>query len=276
MRRRSGFTLLELLTVIAIIAILAGIAFPVFARAKDSSYRSSDVSNMNQIRTALQLYRTDQGGYPPSILGYATSYMGGTPSIGDVIPADKLAGALYPKRLESLETFRPAYNRTSGASFNEEFSAAVWPNALPAPSGGDPLAYQRYGPADQVMKQVLDAGGCSIAPAFYYKLSGYDAANVKVGVNNRFELRYTLFWTGYGNPNDPCTQQRGSMQDDERQLGYTDPPETTVITWNSYFREYDGSGLPVRQKRDIALFLGGSARPVDSRDMAEQSWQIRP
>jgi len=127
-----------------------------------------------------------------------------------------------------------------------------------------------------VTKQVIDAGGCTIQPAYYYNVSGYDAAVVKTPGGDRFELRYTLFWTGYGNPDDPCTQPRGNMADDDRQLGYTDPPETTVITWNSYFREYDGTGIPARQKRDIALFLGGSARPVDSRDISELSWQIKP
>ena len=64
MRRRNGFTLIELLVVIAIIAILAAIIFPVYAQAKKGAYKSSDLSNMNTLRTALQLYRTDQGCLP--------------------------------------------------------------------------------------------------------------------------------------------------------------------------------------------------------------------
>jgi prepilin-type N-terminal cleavage/methylation domain-containing protein len=55
MTRKSGFTLIELLVVIAIISILAAIIFPVFAKAKESALRSSDMTSMNSIRTALQL-----------------------------------------------------------------------------------------------------------------------------------------------------------------------------------------------------------------------------
>ncbi len=271
MIRKSAFTLVELLTVIAIIAVLAGITFPVLARTKDSAYRSSDLTNMNQIRTALQLYREDQGAYPPALLGYATSYMGGTPNVGDVIPANELVGALYPKRLESLEIFRPSQNRVAG-KLELEFSTAVWPTGQNIGSGP---TMQKYGPDDAVTRTVVTSGTCDVIPAYFYKLSGYDSATVKGTTGDRNELRYTLFWTGYGNPNDPCTQERGNMADDTRQLGYTDPPETTVVTWNSFFREYE-NGIPTRTKRDIVLYLGGSARATDSRTVAENAWQVRP
>lgn len=272
MRKQAAITLIELLTVIAIIAILAGITFPVLARSKDSAYRNSDLSNMNQIRTALQLYHSDQGAYPPALLGYATNYMGGIPDVGDVIPANQVIGTLYPKRVESLETFRPSQNRPQG-DLNTQFTGAVWPPAYNA--GGDPLANQKFGPNDVVQRMVVNGNGCSVQDAYYYKLDGYDAATVKTPGGQRHELRYTLFWTGYGLPDDPCTQDRGSMNDNPRQLGYSEPPEDTVVTWNSYFRDYV-DGVPARTKRELVLFLGGSARPFDSREVAEKSWQVKP
>src|SRR5579871_52621 len=109
MSRRTGFTLIELLTVIAIIAILAAIIFPVFMKTKEAAYRSGDMSNMNSIRNALQLYRADQEAYPPQILGYASVYMSG-PQTGQLIPATALQAALYPKRIDSIDTLRPAYD----------------------------------------------------------------------------------------------------------------------------------------------------------------------
>ena len=64
--------------------------------------------------------------------------------------------------------------------------------------------------------------------------------------------------------------------DDPRQLGYTDPPENTVVTWNSYFRDYGPGTIVERNRNDIVLFLNGSARPYDSRDLAERSWRVLP
>ena len=69
MKKKQAFTLIELLTVISIIAILSAIIVPVFARAKVNANRSADITSMNEIRTAIQLYRVDQGAYPPAILG---------------------------------------------------------------------------------------------------------------------------------------------------------------------------------------------------------------
>ena len=48
-RKNRAFTLIEILVVIAIIAILAAILFPVFARARENARRASCQSNMKQI-----------------------------------------------------------------------------------------------------------------------------------------------------------------------------------------------------------------------------------
>ena len=270
---KKGFTLIELLVVIAIIAILAGITFPVFARAKDSAYRSSDMSNMNAVRTALQLYRTDQGAYPPALLGYATAYDGSTPTANTVIPANQFVGALYPKRIDSLQTLRPAYVRPAQTTLEKEFMTAVWP---PKAGVSDVNREQRFGP-EQVVQRCVEN---TIVDNNYYKISGYDAATVKVPGGQQHELRYALFWTRYAVPVDPCNPLPeaglGSGADDTRQLGYTDPPDTTVVTWDSYFREYNADGSVPRNKRDVVLFLGGSARMMDSAAVSTQSWQVRP
>jgi prepilin-type N-terminal cleavage/methylation domain-containing protein/prepilin-type processing-associated H-X9-DG protein len=58
-RARKGFTLIELLVVIAIIAILAAILFPVFAQAREAARKTSCMSNMKQIGTAVMMYTQD-------------------------------------------------------------------------------------------------------------------------------------------------------------------------------------------------------------------------
>jgi prepilin-type N-terminal cleavage/methylation domain-containing protein/prepilin-type processing-associated H-X9-DG protein len=54
-----AFTLIELLVVIAIVAVLAGLLFPVFARAKAAAQKSTCISNFHQISTASLLYASD-------------------------------------------------------------------------------------------------------------------------------------------------------------------------------------------------------------------------
>ena len=289
---RKGFSLIELLVVIAIIGILAGIAFPVFSRAKDSAYRSSDMSKLNELRTALQLYRTDQGAFPPALLGYATGYMADgvtpgdpEPTTSNIVPADAALSALYPKRVQSLTTFQPAYDRPVSAQFNKDIMTVVWPEGASTGQGaGQPN--QRYGP-EQVAQRciddngngVLDAGD-KVIPRYFYRLSGFDAATVPDGNGDkRNELRYSLFWSGYSVPANPCSPvagERGSASDNPRQLGYSDPPDSTVITWNTFFREYDEADQVLPGKRDMVLFLGGSAKLMDSVAVSTRAWVVQP
>ena len=57
--KRSAFTLIELLVVIAIIAILAGIALPVFGKVQERSRAINCAANMRQIGVGLQTYLND-------------------------------------------------------------------------------------------------------------------------------------------------------------------------------------------------------------------------
>jgi prepilin-type N-terminal cleavage/methylation domain-containing protein/prepilin-type processing-associated H-X9-DG protein len=63
--RRGAFTLLELLTVIAIIAILASLLLPGLAAAKKRALSAKCKSNMRHINLAIAMYVTDSGFYPP-------------------------------------------------------------------------------------------------------------------------------------------------------------------------------------------------------------------
>ncbi len=64
---RKAFTLIELLVVIAIIAILAAILFPVFAQAKEAAKKTTSVSNMRQVGTAMLLYLGDYDDTTPTL-----------------------------------------------------------------------------------------------------------------------------------------------------------------------------------------------------------------
>ncbi len=71
---RRAFTLIELLVVIAIIAVLAGILFPVFARAKAAAKKTTCLSNLKQIGMTMSLYMTDNDGLFPHALDASDKY----------------------------------------------------------------------------------------------------------------------------------------------------------------------------------------------------------
>ncbi|OGL87724.1 hypothetical protein A3I42_03380 [Candidatus Uhrbacteria bacterium RIFCSPLOWO2_02_FULL_49_11] len=64
MRTRKGFTLIELLVVIAIIGLLATLAVVALNNARAKSRDAKRVSDIKQVQTALELYYSDQNGYP--------------------------------------------------------------------------------------------------------------------------------------------------------------------------------------------------------------------
>ena len=71
---RRGFTLVELLTVIAIIAILASLLFPVFGRAKAAAKKTQCISNLKQVGASIQMYMSDYDGIFPHALDASDKY----------------------------------------------------------------------------------------------------------------------------------------------------------------------------------------------------------
>jgi len=64
MKARTAFTLIELLIVVAIIAILAAIAVPNFLEAQTRAKVSRTLADIRSMKTALESYRVDGNKYP--------------------------------------------------------------------------------------------------------------------------------------------------------------------------------------------------------------------
>lgn len=81
--RHAAFTLVELLTVIGIIALLAALLFPVFATARGKAREITCVSNLRQIGLAIKMYAQDYDEYYPWAVDPTDKY---TPQIWDSFP----------------------------------------------------------------------------------------------------------------------------------------------------------------------------------------------
>ena len=74
---RKKFTLIELLIVIAVIAILLALLLPALQSAKQKVYTASCVNSMRQIGQAIYLYINDNNDYPPAPYEWANYMLNG-------------------------------------------------------------------------------------------------------------------------------------------------------------------------------------------------------
>ena len=92
-RAHRGFTLIELMVVIAIIAILAAILIPNFMHARAQSQTSACVANEKQIATAVEEYAVDHNGSYGSSGAVNSTLLGA--AYLNTTPKDPVNGALY-------------------------------------------------------------------------------------------------------------------------------------------------------------------------------------
>lgn len=99
-RLSRGFTLVELLVVIAIIGILATLLLLQLGVARQRARDAKRIADVNQVRTALELFFDDNGSYPNDTTTPSASTYGTCDSNG--IGSGGLHDALVPKYLTQL------------------------------------------------------------------------------------------------------------------------------------------------------------------------------
>jgi prepilin-type N-terminal cleavage/methylation domain-containing protein len=100
-RRAFAFTLIELLVVIAIVAVLMGLAFPVFQGVQNQAKKSQAKNDLTQIVTAVNAFHTEYGKYPSAKM--ADSKLPGDEAQEDLMDALRAkGGTLNPRGIVFL------------------------------------------------------------------------------------------------------------------------------------------------------------------------------
>lgn len=84
---KNAFTLVELLVVLAIVIILAGIAVPVYLRTMERGRATACISNLRQLGIALNLYLNEHNATMPSLAAARSSTSQDVPVIDNTLNA---------------------------------------------------------------------------------------------------------------------------------------------------------------------------------------------
>lgn len=138
MNRKTAFTLIELLIVIAIIAVLAAILFPVFASAKGAAKKTTALDNISQIGKASAMYLADHDDHLPPRFPGETEWKGYNFVILTIGP-DHGFGELYNPYIKNSQVWyspedRLAEKGYTSFCFNEQLAFAWSMSQIPRPS----------------------------------------------------------------------------------------------------------------------------------------------
>src|SRR5580692_6869220 len=105
--RTAGFTLVEIMIVVAIIGLLATIAIPNFMKARVSAQRSACINNLKQIDGAKQVWATENRAAATTVptIAQIQPYLGrGTAGTAPTCPSDSASTFATSYSLNDLQT----------------------------------------------------------------------------------------------------------------------------------------------------------------------------
>ncbi|MDI6793550.1 MAG: hypothetical protein QME81_11905 [bacterium] len=146
MKRNNGLTLIEFLSIVAIVGLLILILIPSWRWVTDGASESATKANIRQLRTAIQKYYLDYTEFPKTLDSvpdagkkpFVTSYIKERPeallkkSLGAVSQSDAIKYGI-----------EPAAGTTDGGWFYNPTTGQIWVNHSAMDSKGE-LSYLDY------------------------------------------------------------------------------------------------------------------------------------
>jgi len=243
LKRNRGFTLIEVLVVLAIVALLASIVFPVYHSLLSRRDKTTCAFNLRAIGQGLRLYVDDFGAYPPD---RTEQGLGLLTLIG---PPDRRANPQgggqyleqvsheYIRKLDILHCPRnwvteiPA-QFDANRDLKLDWNSIAWSSMDPALGG--------WGNYDAMPKFSSGTSNPSLEPR-YLRSRGFDQSDV----------------------------------DYRRQLISAHPPADTVVTWCTFHYSDDVGERPGRYDLALVLFADGSVENIYAITQARGDQIIR-
>ena len=117
---KKGFTLVEIMIVVAIIAILAAVAIPNFVRYRKTAQKNACISNLKEIQAAVEQAKLN---------GTAS------PGWGDIVGSDKYIKVSPTCPAEGSNTYSLPADDTSNPTCSHTETETEYAHALPTASG---------------------------------------------------------------------------------------------------------------------------------------------
>ncbi len=250
MLKSRGFSLVELLTVIAIIAMLAAIIFPVMSSVKAKARQSSCISQLHELAMRADMYKKDNGRYPLT-LGpqFRPTEAFNLIKAGSTGPAGEDPGLFVRGYIDNFRMFH-----------------------CPSDISDNMVNGVTYG---------YDASNVNTVNAYTFSSYDYFAGAPDVPSGIRYAYRWAAFQGGtlatlapaspypIGTTDTPALQQ----QDYQRQLCWRTPPSDTVLTWCSYHASDPEGASPVGMT--VFVFVDGHTTTIPADVAKACRWRVR-